>query len=127
MAKDTQLTAHIHIVPLNDGEMPEGYTEGDRGTSAEHKKFDPYAKEILFNDPDSGEIIHYRMGGVMVKKIAAQLKMSNKALAAQLVEEVESARARAILAGGTGPRPNGGAGTQAPMTPAQIEQLRRNS
>lgn len=121
MGKDIELVAHIHIFPLNDGEMPDGFTEGDKGTSLEDKRFDPNAKEIVLMDPDSGEVIHYKMPGKMVRSIGGQLKMSNKALAAQLKKEADDARARTLLAGGApGAGPNGAL----QLTPEQMRQLK---
>lgn len=120
MSKEISLMANIFILPLNSGEIPDGYEEGDRGTSHEHKRFDPNAKEIVLVDPHSGEVFHYRMPGKMVRMITGKLKQSNKSLTAQLKKEQEDERAREILAGG-----NGIGGPQ--LTPEQMEELRRAS
>jgi hypothetical protein len=121
MSKEIELTAHIHVFPLNDGNMPEGYTEGELGTSAPDKKFDQNAKELVFMDPDSGEVIHYKMNGKMVRTIAAKLKQSNKSLDAQLKKEAADLRARALLAGGPGPNGSGGGG--ALLSPEQVRKI----
>lgn len=120
MSEEIILIASINVFPLNNGVMPEGYTEGDKGTSHPDNKFDPNAKEIVFMDRDTGKVIHYKMPGKLVAKIARDLKMNNKALDGQLQKEAADERARALLAG-----ENGVGGLQ--LTPDQMTELRRNA
>lgn len=50
-------------------------------------------KELIIHDPDSGEVIHYKMTEELAKNLARKLKANNDFL----LDEVERAQARARL------------------------------
>jgi hypothetical protein len=104
------LNCPVQCVPLNNGEAPDGAKIVDNG-GQEPGTFDPYAKQLVFTDQSTGEIIHYHMAGDLVKTLDKQLRMNNRAHADSLRESQEAAQAKAMLAGGP------------QMTPDQIRQM----
>lgn len=74
-------------------------------------------KELVLADPDSGEVIHYRMTQDLANTLGRKMKAKNS----YLLDELQRAQARARI---EVPGQNGGG---IPLSPEQIEELRRTN
>lgn len=103
MGRRTILFATIQVVPyehqLSDGKKEEG-------------------KQLVFSDPENGEIIVYPMAKELADKIQRGLKMSNKSLQASLEEEARREQARMMIQGG-----DGAAAAMPPQAQKAVEDL----
>lgn len=75
-------------------------------------------KELVLADPESGEVIHYKMTQELADKLARKMKAKNS----YLVDEIQRAQARARLEV-PGMPGNGGV----PISPEVAAELRRQS
>lgn len=78
--KQINLVCQVEVQPLDDGE---GENSG--------------MKQLVFTDPQCGEVVTYKMDPELSKKMSGLLKMSNKSLLAKIEEEQRQAQARALL------------------------------